>query len=120
MVGNVCRFCDLDEEEEIILENENFVSLYDKNPVNKGHALIIPRNHILSFFDMNGEKGKKLQLFLRQVKKKLDEKFDPDAYNIYINDGEAAGRTVDHLHVHLIPRYEEDEHQGKDEVEPIV
>ena len=80
----------------------------DGYPVSEGHALIIPKRHVQSFFELKAiEKAAVLQA-LDEAKEALDREFSPDGYNIGINDGEAAGQTVLHLHVHLIPRYKGD------------
>ena len=80
----------------------------DNYPVSEGHTLIIPKRHVDSFFDLQAiEKAAILQL-LDEAKETLDEEFSPDGYNIGINDGAAAGQTVMHVHVHLIPRYRDD------------
>ena len=80
----------------------------DGYPVSKGHTLIIPRRHVRSLFDCTSEERQALLTLLDQAKAGLDAEFHPDGYNIGINDGEAAGQTVMHLHIHLIPRYKGD------------
>jgi len=73
-----------------------------------GKFTLIPKRHVKSFFELQAiEKTEVLQA-LDEAKEALDKEFSPDGYNIGINDGEAAGQTVMHLHVHLIPRYEGD------------
>jgi len=96
------------EKKDIVLEDDNFFSIYDAAPVSKGHTIIIPKKHIISFFEIKPEFAKLLYQFIVKVKNKIDEKHHPDGYNIGINDGRSAGRSIDHLHIHLIPRYNED------------
>jgi diadenosine tetraphosphate (Ap4A) HIT family hydrolase len=105
-----CLFCDRSnaQKHRIIAENELFYARYDNHPVTKGHSQIVPKRHIISFFDISAEDLRQMHDLLIKTKKILDERFHPDAYNIGINDGEAAGRTIGHLHVHLIPRYKGD------------
>jgi diadenosine tetraphosphate (Ap4A) HIT family hydrolase len=98
----VCPFCVPDG---IILSNDLAFALYDKYPVNKGHMLIIPRRHVEDFWASTSEERKALNDLIVDCKKHLDKNFKPDGYNIGINCGEAAGQTVFHLHIHLIPRY---------------
>lgn len=89
----------------VIAENELFFSKWDANPASKGHALVIPRRHMLSFFDMTSDELTAFYAIASDVKRQIDNKYKPDGLNIGVNDGEAAGRTVHHLHIHLIPRY---------------
>jgi diadenosine tetraphosphate (Ap4A) HIT family hydrolase len=76
--------------------------------VSPGHTLVIPRRHIGSFFDLIPEERTDLLALLDEARKGIDAEFAPQAYNIGINDGPAAGQTVPHLHIHLIPRYDGD------------
>jgi len=99
-----CLFCDVQKEENAIV-NEHTFGRWDENPISKGHALIFPKRHFSSFFDLTEEELKDLYKTIKQMKEIIKEKYNPDAYNIGINDGEAAGRTIHHLHIHLIPRY---------------
>ena len=102
-----CFFC-TQPKENLVLEDHMFFSIYDAAPVSPGHAMIIPKHHIVSFFDMPLEMAKDLYAFIIKVKKRIDEKHNPHGYNVGINDGRVAGRSIDHLHVHLIPRYSGD------------
>ena len=70
-----------------------------------GHALILPRRHVGSFFETPAAERASLLQLLDQAKAIIDAGFGPDAYNIGINNGPAAGQTVAHLHIHLIPRH---------------
>lgn len=84
------------------------VVIRDAYPVSEGHTLIIPRRHVRSWFETNpGEQHAILEL-LAKARAQLDAEYHPAGYNIGINDGVAAGQTVPHLHIHLIPRYEGD------------
>jgi diadenosine tetraphosphate (Ap4A) HIT family hydrolase len=99
-----CPFCTLSAE-RIVLANELAVVIRDAFPVSPGHTLIIPKRHVVSFFDVTGDEREAMLALLDSAKLGLDAAFHPDGYNIGINDGEAAGQTVPHLHLHLIPRY---------------
>ncbi len=102
-----CPFCPLPTD-RIISESDYTITIRDSFPVSEGHTLIIPKRHVQSFFELHAiEKAAVLQA-LDEAKEALDKEFSPDGFNIGINDGEAAGQTVMHLHVHLIPRYEGD------------
>ena len=103
---NKCFFCDKQKDFTFVADNDGWFSIFDKAPVSKGHALIIAKRHVESFFDLETLDG-----FLEVIKLtrgKIDELHRPAGYNIGVNDGRAAGRTIDHLHFHLIPRYEGD------------
>lgn len=84
------------------------MSIMDGFPISRGHALIIPKRHIASLFDATSDEREALYDLLAQVKIELQEKYNPDGFNIGINEGAAAGQTVMHLHIHLIPRYSGD------------
>jgi diadenosine tetraphosphate (Ap4A) HIT family hydrolase len=90
------------------MQNELAVVIRDGFPVSPGHTLIIPRRHVSSFFEVTAEERAALFTLIDKAKEELDTEFSPEGYNIGINDGRAAGQTVMHLHVHLIPRYVND------------
>lgn len=102
-----CPFCKLPAERVVFSATEALV-IRDAFPVTPGHTLVIPRRHIGSFFELTAVERDCLFELLAQAKAELDRSFQPDGFNIGINDGAAAGQTVPHLHVHLIPRYRGD------------
>jgi len=102
--GNVCAFCTLPAA-RIRGENEHAIWLHDGFPISPGHSLIVPKRHVGSFFDVTTEERQALLALLDDVRGCLVSQFQPDGFNIGINDGPAAGQTVPHLHIHLIPRY---------------
>lgn len=109
-----CPFCTLlleNPQSSILFENEHGFAIRDGYPITEGHTLIIPKRHVGSFFEITAEERDALFQLVDQAKSQLDTEFQPDSYNIGINDGEAAGQTISHLHIHLIPRYSE---EGKD------
>lgn len=102
----MCLFCKkLKEQDGIIYENNTTFVIYDSYPVNKGHCLIIPKRHIENIFQTNEEEYLDIRDSIKHMKILLDELYSPDGYNIGINNGEAAGQSIMHLHIHLIPRY---------------
>jgi diadenosine tetraphosphate (Ap4A) HIT family hydrolase len=107
-----CPFCTL-QPERIVEENDHAVWIYDGFPVSPGHSLIIPRRHVGSFFEVSTEERIAMLALLDKAKMTVEEKYQPNAFNIGINDGPAAGQTVPHLHLHLIPRYEGDVSDAK-------
>lgn len=91
-----------------IASNALAFAIHDRYPVSPGHALVIPRRVIATWFDATPEERTAIFALVDEVKQQLDETMRPDGYNIGINAGEAAGQTVMHLHVHVIPRYRGD------------
>ena len=114
-----CPFCSLPPE-RIIDSNELALVIRDGFPVSKGHTLIIPKRHVGSWFDTSADERIALFALLDQVKMILDHEFKPDSFNIGINDGAAAGQTVPHLHIHLIPRYKGDQKDPRGGVRWII
>jgi len=102
-----CVFCQ-HENLEIIAENELALAFPDICPVSKGHSLIIPKRHIEAYFEATPEEHAALSSLAGQVKLIIDRQFSPDGYNIGANVGQAAGQTVFHFHLHIIPRYRGD------------
>jgi len=102
-----CAFCTLPSA-RVIDENATSMVIRDGYPVSPGHTLLIPKRHTGSFFDLSEQERSDLLTLLDRAKLALDEELHPQGYNIGINDGAAAGQTVPHLHVHLIPRFEGD------------
>lgn len=103
-----CPFCALSAG-RIVAEDAHCLTIRDGYPVSPGHTLVIPKRHVASFFETTPEEREGILKALEEAKRGLDAEFAPAAYNIGINDGPAAGQTVGHLHVHLIPRYEGDQ-----------
>lgn len=103
-----CPFCTL-EPSRIILSNNHAIAIRDGFPVSQGHTLIIPKRHIASLFAATTEEQAALFDLLGQARQQLLDEYKPNGFNIGINDGAAAGQTVMHLHIHLIPRYDGDQ-----------
>lgn len=103
-----CPFCNL-APARIAASNPYGVVVRDGYPVSPGHTLIIPRRHIGSFFELEQEERDALLMLLDNAKTRLDDDLHPAGYNVGINDGPAAGQTIPHLHIHLIPRYSGDQ-----------
>lgn len=120
MENTVCPFCRLARRVEIICETATCVAFYDGYPVSPGHALIIPKRHVASYFDLTNHEREAMNVMLQFVKQKIDERFHPDGYNIGINVNEAAGQSVFHVHMHLIPRYKGDVPNPKGGVRGVI
>jgi diadenosine tetraphosphate (Ap4A) HIT family hydrolase len=107
-MDNYCPFCKVESEREKIASSPLSVAFYDGFPVSPGHALIIPKRHVSSFFDLSQEERQDLLSLADSVKQIVEERYHPDGYNIGVNVGEAAGQSIFHVHMHLIPRYQGD------------
>lgn len=99
-----CLFCCLPES-RVLLRNETAIVVRDAFPVTRGHTLVIPLRHVESFFDTSAEERAAMFELLDAAKQLLQAEYTPAGFNIGINDGAAAGQTIRHLHMHLIPRY---------------
>jgi diadenosine tetraphosphate (Ap4A) HIT family hydrolase len=102
-----CPFCNLPRD-RIVFESELGLAFRDGYQVSQGHTLIVPRRHVESFFDTTPDEQAELLHLVGIARADLDRLYHPAGYNIGINDGAAAGQTVPHVHIHLIPRYEGD------------
>jgi len=103
-VTAICPFCALPEE-RVLFRNDAAVAVRDAYPVTPGHTLVIPVRHVASVFDATRAESEAMLALLNTARDQLQVEFDPAGYNIGVNDGAAAGQTIGHLHIHLIPRY---------------
>ena len=99
-----CPFCP-PPTERIFYESDLVLAIWDGFPISRGHALVLPRQHVASWFRLSGEERAEILVAIEAVRKAIEREHNPDGYNIGINDGAAAGQTIPHLHVHVIPRY---------------
>jgi ATP adenylyltransferase len=107
-IKSYCPFCRISEERELIAESSTAYSVYDKFPVSEGHALIISKRHCADYFELSNEEQSDCWTMINTVKHILTKKYNPDGFNIGINVNEAAGQTIPHIHIHLMPRYKGD------------
>ena len=98
-----CIFCHLDRS--ILAETKLSCTVPDSYPVSKGHSLVVPKRHVASIWEMTEEEYTDAFALVRHVKELLQEQFRPEGFNIGVNCGEAAGQSVFHAHIHIIPRY---------------
>ncbi len=137
-----CIFCNIENllKTHIIYSGDNLYAIFDSYPVSPGHALIIPKRHIPSIFELNhkeldelihvlpnvkksieqrdlkklyisfltNSKDKKAIFFYKKMLKRLEKNSKIEGYNIGVNQGKVAGQTINHLHIHIIPRYQND------------
>ena len=106
-----CIFCKIAGGEipaATIYEDEEFRVILDLGPASKGHALIIPKAHYANLYEMPDELAGKAMILAKKIITKMTEVLQCDGYNIVQNNGEAAGQTVFHFHMHIIPRIKGD------------
>lgn len=89
------------------MENETAVAVFDIFPQSEGHMLIILKRHVETYFDATFDELTEMNKLLFEAKALLDERYHPDGYNVVSNIGKVSGQMVPHLHIHLIPRYEQ-------------
>ena len=99
-----CPFCH-PAMERMAIEGIVAMAMWDRHPVSPGHAVIVPRRHVGSWFDATAAERDEMLRLADDIRRIVIEKHHPDAFNLGINDGPAAGQSVPHLHLHLIPRY---------------
>jgi diadenosine tetraphosphate (Ap4A) HIT family hydrolase len=102
-----CPFCKITPE-KMVAQNALTFTVRDTLPVSPGHTLILPKRHIAGIFEATKEEVAALWEAVQQARAQLLKEFSPDGFNIGINDGLAAGQTILHLHIHIIPRYKGD------------
>ncbi len=110
-MNNNCIFCRIigNEISSVSLyEDDDFKVIMDISPAVKGHAVLIPKKHISNIFEMDEETASKIFVVVSKVAKAMKEELKCDGLNILQNNGEAAGQTVFHFHIHLIPRFYND------------
>ena len=115
-----CPFCNPGKERELIVETATAYAIYDKFPVSKGHTLIIPKKHCDDYFELSFKEQSACWFIVNYIKKMLVKKYQPDGFNIGINVHAAAGQTVPHVHIHLIPRYSGDVDQPEGGVRGVI
>lgn len=117
--GKPCPFCTLPDG-RVVEQNEFALLIRDGYPISPGHSLIIPKRHVGSFFEVTAAERAALLALLDKAKDLVEQDHTPAGYNIGINDGAAAGQTVPHLHIHLIPRYSGDQEDPRGGVRWVI
>ena len=116
MKDDNCIFCKLANKDiptNIIYEDDRFTVILDASPATKGHALILPKNHAANIYELPDEDASAVFVLAKKLATKMTEILHCDGFNIVQNNGECAGQTVFHFHMHLIPRYLNDGNQDK-------
>lgn len=118
-----CPFCNIEkliDKDRIVYQDSSWIAIYDNYPVSKGHVLLIPKRHCETYFNLNYVELASLGVTIGAIKLILNKKFNPDGYNIGVNCGEAAGQTVKHCHIHIIPRYKGDMEDPRGGVRGVI
>ena len=111
MTNTDCIFCKIANGEipsHTLYEDGECRVIFDISPASKGHAIILPKKHAANIFEISEEDASKIYVVAKKVAAALSEELHCDGVNILQNNGEAAGQTVFHLHMHIIPRYKDD------------
>ena len=106
-----CIFCKIANGKipsTTLYEDEDFRVILDLGPATRGHALLLPKNHFANLFELDDETAQKAILVAKKMAGKMKAALGADGFNLVQNNGEAAGQTVFHFHMHLIPRYKND------------
>lgn len=115
-----CVFCRRIGSDQIVARSDHADAFFDAFPVSPGHILVVPRRHEPDFFALAPEERLALWSLVEKVRDLLEERYGPDAFNIGVNAGRAAGQTVAHAHVHVIPRYEGDVEDPRGGVRHVI
>ena len=119
-LNNPCIFCH-PRKEEILAENTYAQIVQDNSPVSNGHCLIVPKRHIKTLFEATKEENDAFFELIKKAKEIIHQQgFKPDGYNIGSNNELAAGQSVFHLHIHVIPRYIGDVEQPKGGIRHVI
>lgn len=111
MIKDDCIFCKIANgviPSKTLYEDEDFRVILDLGPATKGHALILPKSHVANLYELSDDTASKTMILAKNMAVKMTEKLGCDGFNLVQNNGEAAGQTVMHFHLHLIPRYKDD------------
>lgn len=112
-----CPFC---RPADVLLENDLAYVIRDTHPASPGHLLILPRRHVPDWFATTAPERAAIMALADAARARLDAEFHPDGYNLGINVGEAAGQTIFHVHLHLIPRYRGDVEKPRGGVRGVI
>lgn len=112
-----CPFCT--SETDIVAHNTHALAFRDGFPVSRGHTLVIPRRHVTTLSDLTPEERQALDDLVDIVRQELIKTHSPNGFNHGVNEGAAAGQTIEHLHWHVIPRYDGDQEDPRGGIRKI-
>jgi len=114
-----CIFCN-SASDRVFIDTANWYAMWDAFPVSEGHALIIPKLHVENWFDAAEQLQTELTAAIGIVQSRIESLHQPAGYNVGFNAGEAAGQTVFHLHIHVMPRYAGDVEDPRGGVRGVI
>lgn len=125
---NDCIFCKIAKGEipsATVYEDDDFRAIMDISPASEGHMIILPKEHAANVYELSDATASKIYVLAKKLATALKDELDCDGINILQNNGEAAGQTVFHLHMHIIPRYYSDDisirwNQGKSDTDSLT
>lgn len=103
-----CKILDGKIPSAVVYEDDSFRAILDAGPAARGHVIILPKNHAANIFELPDEDASKIMIVAKKIATAIKKTYHCDGVNILQNNGEAAGQSVFHLHVHVIPRFEGD------------
>lgn len=115
-----CHFCDIITKKPLIIISEYWSVFEDEYPVSPGHCLIVPNRHVESILELTADELKALYEVIVNTRHYIKIVRNPDGFNIGVNEGRAAGQTVPHLHIHVIPRYNGDMEDPRGGVRGVI
>ena len=109
-----CLFCKIANNKipsSKLYEDKDFLAILDISPVNKGHTLIMPKKHYATFLDLPKKELNNINSICQKVAKAIVKATNANGFNLMLNNNKAAGQAIDHVHFHIIPRYQDDGHK---------
>ncbi|HSW68493.1 MAG TPA: HIT family protein [Bacteroidales bacterium] len=103
-VAEICSFCDIGIKDAAFMESESYLAVYNIAPIVPGHSLVIPRNHQPALMSLSEEEAREFLAFAIKATKLICRAYSTDAFDWALQEGTYAGQTVEHLHLHIIPR----------------
>ncbi|MEO6419652.1 MAG: DEAD/DEAH box helicase family protein, partial [Polyangiaceae bacterium] len=119
MPDQPCPFCSISSD-RVVWSSDLVVAVRDLHPVSRGHTLLVPRRHVATYFDATAHEQSEIWGAIDTIRLALDATHRPDAYSVGFDAGVAAGQTVAHAHVHVIPRYVDDTHDPRGGVRGVI
>lgn len=104
----MCRFARGEDPAEVLYEDKHVLCLLNKNPVTKGHSLVIPKKHYATLSDLPSDDLARCTSVFQKMARRIARALKASGYNLIQNNGEAAGQSIGHVHFHLVPRFEDD------------
>lgn len=114
-----CPFCAPDPA-RVWMEGDIGIVLWDAFPVSKGHSLVVPEQHVASLYELSSQDQASVWKLVGEARQRLQGEYHPEGFNIGLNDGRAAGQTIMHAHIHIIPRYAGDREDPRGGVRWII